>query len=291
MDWNDWMTLAGFVRSLDEGVYNGRYRFTDADIVLTWLWAVEHRRPVVWACRRSAWPVFVRRVPRPSPSRMTRRLADGDGAAALLEVVLEHLFALAALTAWLVVIADGKAITVSAHSRDKQATFGAYRLRGYKLHALCNPQGFLLARRVTPLRDHEGEIARRMLRDLGPQGYTLGDTNYEARRLYDCCAASGAQLVSPRKRSAVGGGTRRGRVSAARRRSIDMLETDHSGFGRALIGERRAVERCFGRLETNHGLTRPPAWIRGLSRVRRWVDAILILDLAAAHRRGRLGAG
>lgn len=288
MDWNNWMALVRLVRSLDQRVYSGRFRFTDADIVLTWLWAVEHRRPTLWACRPHAWPVFVRHIARPSPSRMTRRLADHAEAAELLESVLQHLLTLAAAAAWLVVIADGKAITVSAHSRDRQATFGVYGLRGYKLHALCNPRGFVIARRVTPLRNHEVEITRRMLRDLAPQGYTLGDANYECRRMYECCAATGAQMVAPRKHSAVGRGTRRRGMPAGRRRSIDMLETDHTGFGRALLRERRTVERCFGRLETKHGLTRPPAWIRGLRRVRRWVDAILVLDLIDALIRGKL---
>ena len=74
MDWTRWKNLVELVRSLDPGSPSGRFKYNDADIVLTWLWASAHRRPVSWACRRESWPICVRVTRRPSPSRMTRRL-------------------------------------------------------------------------------------------------------------------------------------------------------------------------------------------------------------------------
>ena len=276
MPWNDWLEVVRFVRSLDRRRYNGRFEFTDADIVLTFLWATLHRRSVFWACRSDAWPIFVRHVARPSPTRVSRRLRD-ESAAALLEAVLQRVLHSGHHTP-LVDIADGKAITVASHSRDRDATFGHFGMRGYKLHAVCDISGRIRARRLTPLHCYEPTIAGRLVRDLKPSGYLLADANYDHTELHGRCAATGAQLVAPRSNARRGRGTRRTGVPPSRRRAIDMIELDPTGFGRKLFNLRRTIERVFGRLETRFGINRPPAWIRTLPRVRRWIDAILILD-------------
>ena len=55
-----------------------RISFTDADIVLTYLWAVLHDRPTNWACRKQNWPGYYRRRRLPDPSKMCRRLRTDD---------------------------------------------------------------------------------------------------------------------------------------------------------------------------------------------------------------------
>ena len=51
-----------------------RATYTDADIVVIYLWAVLHDRPIYWACKKSNWPIYYRRRNLPNPSTMTRRL-------------------------------------------------------------------------------------------------------------------------------------------------------------------------------------------------------------------------
>lgn len=287
MTWNDWMELVALVRALDTRRYSGRFEYTDSDILLTHYWAVVNRQPDSWACRGASWPIFVRHVARPSCSRLSRRLRS-EGVAALDAAVFAHLRQRLPRCP-LMLIADGKAIHVSSHSRDRRATFGCFGLRGYKLHALCDSSGLIVSFRVSPLHVHEVVMTCRMLRDLPATGYVLGDSNYEDKRLYGQCAQSAARLVAPRRASHVGKGTRK-IISAARRRGIDMLEQSMTGFGPALYAQRRAVERCFGRLEMNYGLTRAPSWVRSLDRVRRWVSAIVSLDLFRAALRSRAAA-
>jgi transposase len=287
MAWNDWLELVALVRSLDTRAYNGRFDYTDSEILLTHLWAVIHRQPDSWACRRENWPLFVRRIARPSCSRLSRRLRSaevqelGRALFARLRAQMPH--------CPLLLIADGKAILVSSHSRDRRASFGCYGLRGYKLHALCDSRGLIVCFRVTPLHTHEVEMTCRMLRELPAVGYVLGDSNYENKHLYRQCDQSGAQLLAPRRAKHRGRGTRK-KIERSRRRGIDMLEQSRTGFGPALLNQRRAIERCFGRLEMNYGLTRAPAWVRGLDRVRRWVSAIVSLDLFRAILRQKAAA-
>src|SRR5262245_65845465 len=83
MDRTIWVRARAVVRGLDAGPGGGRYAFRDADIVLTLLWAVLHGKPVSWACRPQNWPVWERRVRRPPPSRLSRRLRTA-GVARLL---------------------------------------------------------------------------------------------------------------------------------------------------------------------------------------------------------------
>lgn len=286
MPWNDWLEVVRLVEALDGRRYDGRWRFTDADIVLVLLWSVAHRRPVAWACTKEAWPIFTRARGLPSQSRVSRRLASAH-AARLRERVLTALLA----TPGLVAIFDGTAIEVASHSGDRDATFGSAkgRRRGYKLHLCCDDAGNTVARRVTPLHEYEPKIAGRMAGTLGP-GYALGDANYDSGELYGRLAQQGVQLVAPRRESRAGKGLRKRGVPACRKRGIAILEHDRTGFGQRLYAQRRAVERLFGRLETRFGIGHPPAWVRTLPRVRRWVDAILILDALAQQKLRRNAA-
>ena len=60
MEWAHWKRIAAVVHELAEPLPGGRFGFTDAQIVLVYLWACYHDKPVSWACRKEHWPVFVR---------------------------------------------------------------------------------------------------------------------------------------------------------------------------------------------------------------------------------------
>ena len=277
MDWTRWRKLVGVVRSLDAGPSSARFTYTDAEIVLTWLWAGAHKRAVSWACRRESWPIFVRARPRPSPSRMTRRLRSAS-VRALIEAVERELRG-EPIGRWLFAV-DGMALHVARHSGDRMATFGAWGARGYKLHAICDSAGTIGVWRVTPLHCAETKMARRLLRNTHIEGYLLADAGYDSTKLHAACVKHDAQLVAPRKASRRGRGVKRGGTPPARRRSIDLTECDRTGFGRALQAKRKVIERVFGRLEMRFGIGHIPASVRGLERVRRWMQAVIILDLA-----------
>ena len=69
-----WTKLYQMVQQLGKNKRLKRATYTDAQIVLTYLWAVLHDRPIYWACKKSSWPIYDRRKKLPNPSTMTRRL-------------------------------------------------------------------------------------------------------------------------------------------------------------------------------------------------------------------------
>lgn len=277
MDRTIWMRVRGLARALGQDPGSGRYTFTDADIILTLLWAALHDKPVSWACRPESWPVYERRVRRPSPSRMSRRLRTLS-VQVLIQCIQTELMHASQDT--LVMALDGKVLRVALHSRDAFARVGARGMRGYKLHLICDTFGRIRAWRVTPLNCHEAVIARRIIKPMRIEGYLLADANYDTTYLHDLCARSGGQLVTPRMKCRIGKPLDPRRHTPQRERSVLMLELDHTGFGRDLIAKRGVVERVFARLEMNHHIGQVPAHVRGLFRVRLWMQAIILLDLA-----------
>ena len=64
--------------------------------------------------------------------------------------------------------------------------------------------------------------------------------------------------------------------SPLRLRGLALLDSD---FGAALYRARTAIERSFGNaVSVGGGLGPPPAWVRGLERVRTWVWAKLLIN-------------
>jgi hypothetical protein len=155
--------------------------------------------------------------------------------------------------------------------------------KGYKLHVTWGGWAVPDQWRVAPLSGNgEQAMARRMLRDLGGQGYVAADKGYDANRLFDRAGASGHQLVCPR-RYGRGKGLGHVRHSPHRLRSKDLVEPPEAGdgFGRRLLKDRGQVERDFGNLVSfGGGLNGLPPWVRRHGRVRRWVWAKLLINAA-----------
>ena len=82
-----------------------------------------------------------------------------------------------------------------------------------------------------------------------------------------------------------GAGRGHHRQSPCRLRGLDLLGRP---FGRALYRSRSAIERRFGEL-TAAGLGALPPWVRRRHRVKRWVQAkLLIVARKAAFSRNEL---
>lgn len=177
------------LRGLGRRRPDARHTYTDAAVLEVYLWAALHDRPVCWACDPGHWPPGSRRGPLPSASTVSRRMRL-DRVLALLERVRRRLDA--PDEPGLVAIVDGKALAIVPHSHDRQSGYGratGRKARGYKVHAIVSAAGKLLAWRIAPMHVDERTMARRMLADLPPVAYLLGDTNYDSNRLYDACLA------------------------------------------------------------------------------------------------------
>jgi hypothetical protein len=275
-----WKGIVRSLREIHKPRRRARERFSCEDIVRVWFWAVVHDRPVSWATCKANWPIHERRRALPSSSTMSRRLRDRE-VQALLTALQRAVFG-SPDNKPLVWVIDGKPLTVSGCSSDRQSGFGrAHRgkARGYKLHLIQGSDGVVVAWRIAPMNKDERVMARRMVRTADMQGYLLGDGNYDSNPLHEVCAQRGnLQLVAPLR----GGPTcesRRPRMSPGRRRAAELLDNPNPEFGRDLMLVRNTIERSFANLTNwGGGLTHLPPWVRTHRRVHRWVQAKLILN-------------
>jgi len=257
-----------------------RETFSDGDIVKVFFWAVIHDRPMSWACEPTNWPLHERRWSKPSQSRFSRRLRS-ESVKQLLQRLEEELLR-PQHNCQLVWLLDGKPLTISGCSKDRQAGYGraaGCQARGYKMHVLCGSDGAIAAWRLAPMNVDERKMAARMLRVAKVQGYVLADANYDSNPLHSICDRRGnLQLVTPRRYGSKRGHGHR-RQTAGRLRSRDLLENPQPRFGQQLFAQRTAIERTFGNLTNwGGGLTHLPPWARTYRRVHRWVQAKLILS-------------
>jgi hypothetical protein len=274
-----WPVLQQHLASLPSR-FNPHYTYRDHDIVRVYLWAVLHDRPTVWACCKKNWPLHDRRHPLPSPSQVSRRLRNPNVVHLLQQ--LEECVLRPNGHPPLVWMIDGKPLVIGGASKDHQAGYGRAvrgKARGYKLHALVGADKSVMVWRIAPMNIDERVMARRMLRVAEAQGYVVGDSNYDSNPLHDVCGAKPSlQLVTPR-RYADAKGMGHHRHSPGRMRSRELIDNPVSEFGRDLLRQRQEVERYFGQLTSFGGGLGPlPAWVRKHRRVRRWVQAKLIVN-------------
>ena len=263
-------------------------RFTDRGIVLTFLWAVLHDRPVDRACRRRNWPAHDRTRPLPSGSTMSRRLRSRAvlGLLERLRVALRVPVIRRADPPLL----DAKPVVISAHGSDPDSRFGRAgggMARGYKLHCVNDSAGNPQVFEVTPMNAAEPVVARRLLERLPsrPGATMLADGNYDANDLYDLAAARGVRLVTaPKRKNARGLG--HCRQSPHRLEAIALRQADPE-----VMEPRRLIEGHFGTMgNVVGGLSPLPNHVRRLHRVDRWVRGKLIIDAAHRLRRSCLRA-
>ena len=255
-----------------------RVQHSTRRIVLVYLWAVLHDRPVSWACRHRNWPKDEHTLP--SPSCMSRRLRSHWVQGLLRDVQrqLRECFP-PRICRWI----DAKPLPIGGSTRDPDAKYGraaGTMAKGYKLHVICSSIGSLEAWSVLPINVNEKRAARDLVRQVDREGYLVGDNQYDSNPLYDLAGEHGQQLLSPRR-----AGTSLGhhRHSAYRLRASEMMAKP---LGQALLTSRIGVERFFGHL-TNFpgGLSPLPNWVRRLHRVRLWVQAKLIFNAVRLAKR------
>lgn len=143
-------------------------------------------------------------------------------------------------------------MVVSPYSKDRAAKWGwAYssKARSYKVFALCDLEGRLVACQTHPMNVAEPLVARALLEQTDRPGYVLDDSIYDSGPLYELAAARHLQLLAPRNR-----------------------------IGSKLYACRTAIERVFSRLASSRsGLDHLPPFVRTPERVRLWVQGKIIL--------------
>jgi hypothetical protein len=269
-----WKILYLLVRKFDSGW--GNWRYSTADILAAYFWAVVHDRPTSWAADPRQWPDDLRPTLLPPQSTLSRQLRHWR-TVELMTTVEQHLTALLALAGYLVKRIDGKPLPVSAVSKDPDAGYGrgaGAKQKGYKLHAIWSVGPMPIAWALTAMNTSEKVMARHLIPTLSGGGYLAADSQYDVNYLYDQAAESGFQLVAKKTKDRGRGGLGHRRQSPGRLRSIELLNTP---FGRALLNQRNAIESRFGTLtSTGGGLGPLPAWVRRFTRVRNWVQAKII---------------
>ncbi len=255
-----------------------RVQYAGRLIVLLYLWSAIRNKPMCWACDRRNLPRALAGLPIPSRSQFGRRLCCPDVVAMLdeLELAVNDLHVAGLIGLWLI---DAKPLVVSPYSKDKAARWGwAYngKARGYKLFMITDASGRVVAWRVDGMNKAEPEVAGTLVAHLDRPGYLVGDSIYDSNPLHELTAGRQVQLLAPRKRPGTGLGSRRhhrGRLHA-----IAMLECFNNTLGPALYAQRTGIERGFARLASSRiGLDRLPPFVRTPNRVRRWVQAKIIL--------------
>jgi hypothetical protein len=267
-----WKQVYKLVTKMAKGKTIKRATYTDGDIILTYMWAVIHDRPVYWACKKKNWPIYYRRRSLPNPSTMTRRLRRDELQKLLVELERSLVNKFPRSTCrWI----DGKPLPIGGCSKDKESAFGfgaSCICKGYKLYAIADENQGFVQWKVLAMNHNEAKIAPDLIKELDEGGYLVGDTAYDNNKLYDLASKKSIQLVAPRRRGKALGHRRH---SPHRIRAMDILSRP---FGQSLVIARRTIERMFGNLVTFAGGLKPlPHWVRTQYRVEMWVRAKMIL--------------
>ena len=275
-----WQKIVAVLLEACNGRTDASQGYSSFDIARVWLWAVLHDRPVTWACRRCNWPSGEWRDRVPSDATMSRRLRCKDVRRLLQrmeEIVLKPQQDMELCWAM-----DGKSLPIGGCSKDRQAGFGraaGCKAKGYKLHAITGKQGKVAEWRIAPMNKDERVMARRMLIATTVRGYVVADSNYDSNKLHQVCDARGNLQLVTRRRYGPNRGHGHRRQTAGRLRSIQLVENPTPHFANNLFKQRESIERYFGNLTSwGGGLTQLPPWVRTHRRVRRWVQAKLVIN-------------
>lgn len=253
-------------------------QYSNARIMLLYFWAVIRNKPVSWVCQRRNLPKTIDWGNIPSPSTVSRRLRT-EAVIQLFDRIedqVRDLVSTAMVGCWLI---DAKPLPISPYTKDKQAKRGwSYDgfSKGYKLHALCDLDQNIVAWQVHAMNQAEQTVAKSLIEAIDHPGYLLGDSVYDTNDLHQLTDQRQVQLIAPRKNPGGNIGVRARHPH--RLHAIAMLETYGNHFGPDFYEQRNGIERLFARLTCQQvGLDHLPNWIRTLPRVRRYIQAKLIL--------------
>jgi hypothetical protein len=284
MERDIWRVIVAALRRLPRRSSRGQ-QYSNAEVLAVVLWAALHDRSILWACRRSNWPVQAWRRRLPDQSTMSRRLRRPD-VLDDLEVLL-HMLQGADDSGSPFVLTDGKPLAVSHFSQDGDATLGwgaGKHERGYKLHVLAVGARRLCTHEVLPMNMPEAQATATLLARadacglLRGKSVLLADASYDTNPLHAAAGRAGLLMLAPRRLPHRGLATNRGH-DIGRVISMAVLEGGPE-FAAWQKRARAPVEHYFAGLVTGAGLHALPPWVRTLTRVRVWVAAKVALNAA-----------
>lgn len=255
-----------------------RVHYAGRTIVLLYMWSVIRSKPGEWVCDPRNLPRLLDGYAAPSRSQFGRRLKTPQVQAMLLELEthLRHVPQAKMLGCWLL---DAKPLVVSPYSKDKSAKWGwAYdgKARGYKVFAMSDLSGHVVAWQTKPMNEAEPLVARKLIEFTDRPGYVIGDSIYDSGPLHELTAWRDPQLIAPRKMP--GGNIGVLARQPTRLHAIAMLETFTNAFGPSMYAHRTTIERAFSLITSSRiGLDRLPPFVRTPERVRLWVQGEIIL--------------
>jgi Transposase DDE domain len=257
---------------LPECKASSRQTYSDREVLLVVLWAVLHDRPMSWACEPEHWSTRRRLRNLPHASTISRRVRK-PGLASLLEAAHVRSRELLKTSSGQAMI-DGKPLLVSDYSRDPDARNGrAMRRfgRGYKLHAVIDAAGVVLAFSVLSLNVQERKAAGKLLPAVSNSvRRVFADGNYDSGPLQRQLESTGLKLYTPLINNYAGP-----RSHPRRRRLARIMNHE---IGDRIANAREHIERQFGLLgNLGFGLKGLPNWVRRHGRVARWVSCKLLL--------------
>jgi hypothetical protein len=267
-----------------------KVQFSDARIVEVFLWAVQHDRPISWACQRCHWPPHRRSQKLPSNATMSRRLRTWPVIWMLM--LMAAMLREAAESRW-VLTADGLPLEVGGCSKDPDTKCGKGSgglARGYKVVALLEGD-IPVAWRLGPMNLSEPKELGKVLDRAAAfwfSGYVVADKAFDTNDLHGVAAGHGFGLRAPRRRPGRGFGHRRHHPE--RIACITKHEADEP-FTAALMKRRPDVERGFAHWRAfPGGLMALPYFGRRPRRVAMWVQGKLILHGVKARNKKRKAA-
>jgi len=252
-------------------------------ILLMYFWSVWQGHCLNWACDKIHYGDLFRPRKLPSISQFRRRVSEDVFQELLQEIHLE--FARSGFSS-LVKYIDGKPQLVSPVSKDIDARNGHITGgfgKGYKLHAMISENRRIVVWSVMPLNVAEQSVALALADylSLTPLGLVLADTNYDSAPFHKALAVSDHRLLTPLKaQQRVKDGVHHPvtlRQMGSQRREALQVWSEHEDLAKYVLKSRNNIEGVFSVLSMALNAGSPPPWVRRLSRVRRWVGAMIIL--------------
>ena len=301
MEAQEFLSLRRIVTALPHP-RRARVRFSDKHVLLVYLWAVLHDRPVCWACDGRNWP-GAWAVVLPDDSTVSRRMRTAS-VLQLIERLHQAICGLFALSR-MVKHVDSFPLPVGSYSHDADTRRGrAARemARGYKLHAICVDR-VIAAWTLMPMSVNDQVPAPRLFAQLRGVGYVTADNGYDANATHLAASACRHQLLAPPRncngdRCVRDPAQQRKRNCAQRLQALDtrarVLDSPlrHAGaanvFGRSVHRQRLEMEQTLGHLRLLCPGTLP-TWVRRPHRVAPWLGMkIIVLNFRTARRRGKI---